>query len=158
MNFNDPTKLYRILIKISKYEENGVLRPVDRDVLQIQVKDLNSFTSKIAAEHEGKKKENWDLYRYFFPTKKKYKHNLNIEYFSDWGSILENYGLNMVQLSKLLNCGYRRPEVQQIKGWRFHINSFTMYGKMNMCFIYAGVFGGYLAYKKMAAETPQVKR
>jgi len=62
----------------------------------------------------------------------------------------------MVQLSKLLNCGYRRPEVQQIKGWRFHINSFTMYGKMNMCFIYAGVFGGYLAYKKMAAETPQL--
>merc|ERR1712073_228651 len=66
--------------------------------------------------------------------------------------ILENYGLNMVQLSKLLNCGYRRPEVQQIKGWRFHINSFTMYGKMNMCFIYAGVFGGYLAYKKLTAE------
>jgi len=62
----------------------------------------------------------------------------------------------MVQLSKLLNCGYRRPEVQQIKGWRFHINSFTMYGKMNMCFIYAGVFGGYLAYKKMTAETPQL--
>merc|ERR1711863_42343 len=75
---------------------------------------------------------------------------------SDWGSILENYGLNMVQLSKLLNCGYRRPEVQQIKGWRFHINSFTMYGKMNICFIYAGVFGGYLAYKKMTAETPQL--
>merc|ERR1712077_38418 len=63
---------------------------------------------------------------------------------------------DMVQLSKLLNCGYRRPEVQQIKGWRFHINSFTMYGKMNMCFIYAGVFGGYLAYKKMTAETPQL--
>ena len=57
LNFNDATKLYRILIKISKYEENGVLRPVDRDVLQIQVKDLNSFTSKIAAEHEGKKKK-----------------------------------------------------------------------------------------------------
>ena len=32
-----------------------------------------------------------------------------------------------------------------------------MYGKMNMCFIYAGVFGGYLAYKKLTAETPQVK-
>jgi len=62
----------------------------------------------------------------------------------------------MVQLSKLLNCGYRRPEVQQIKGWRFHINSFTMYGKMNMCFIYAGVFGGYLAYKKLTAETAQL--
>merc|ERR1712076_353142 len=72
---------------------------------------------------------------------------------SDSASIFENSGLNMVQLSKLLNCGYRRPEVQQIKGWRFHINSFTMYGKMNMCFIYAGVFGGYLAYKKMTAET-----
>ena len=57
LNFNNATKLYRILIEISKYEENGVLRPVDRDVLQIQVKDLNSFTSKIAAEHEGKKRK-----------------------------------------------------------------------------------------------------
>ena len=66
LNFNNATKLYRILIKISKYEENGVLRPVDRDVLQIQVKDLNSFTSKIAAEHEGKKKRNTDLHQYFF--------------------------------------------------------------------------------------------
>ena len=56
----------------------------------------------------------------------------------------------MVQLSKLLNCGYRRPEVQQIKGWRFHINSFTMYGKMNMVFIYAGAFAGYCAYKKFS--------
>merc|ERR1711894_817519 len=69
---------------------------------------------------------------------------------SDSVSIFENSGLNMVQLSKLLNCGYRRPEVQQIKGWRFHINSFTMYGKMNMVFIYAGAFAGYCAYKKFS--------
>ena len=69
LNFNNATKLYRILIKISKYEENGVLRPVDRVVLQIQVKDLNSFTSKIAAEHEGKKKGIQICISIFFSTK-----------------------------------------------------------------------------------------
>jgi len=54
----------------------------------------------------------------------------------------------MVQLSKLLNCGYKRPENQQIKGWKFHVNSFTMYGKLNMCIIYAVGFGAYWQYSK----------
>ena len=69
LNFYNDTKQYRILIKISKYEENGVLRPVDRVVLQMQVKDLNSFTSKIAAEHEGKKKGIQICISIFFSTK-----------------------------------------------------------------------------------------
>merc|ERR1712038_1051952 len=76
---------------------------------------------------------------------------------SDRGTILENYGFNMVFLSKLLNCGYKRPENQQIKGWRFHYNSFTTYGKLNMVISYVILGAGYLQYKSWkASQVPQL--
>merc|ERR1712184_217855 len=63
----------------------------------------------------------------------------------------------MVFLSKLLNCGYKRPENQQIKGWRFHYNSFTTYGKLNMVISYVILGAGYLQYKSWkASQVPQL--